>query len=224
MARVYAGKTAEARSSERRRRFLDAGVKVIGERGLADATVRGVCEAAGLSTRFFYESFDDLEQLALAVYHECVASAADSLFPAIASAGATQREKADTAMRLLVGYLDEEPERARIVFIESLGIGALSASRRQTTRLLTAFVMSIAQDVYPLSEVDPGLQVAATLVAGGVAELLASLLDGSLDLPRAEVIRHGADLLVAIGEAVSALAAGGAGAAATARPATRRRG
>ncbi len=223
MARVYAGKTAEARSSERRRRFLEAGVKVIGQRGLTDATVRGVCEAAGLSTRFFYESFDDLEALALEVYHECVASAASSLVPAVASAGATQREKADTAMRLLVGYLDEEPERALIVFIESLGIGALSASRRQTTRLLASFVMSIAQDVYPLTEADPGLQVAATLVAGGVAELLASLLDGSLDLPRAKVMEHGANLLVAIGEAVSAQAAGGSGAGTPPRGATPRR-
>ncbi|NHA01109.1 hypothetical protein G5V59_17810 [Nocardioides sp. W3-2-3] len=55
-ARRYGGQDAAQRVAERRARLLAAGLAVMGERGVAGATVRGVAEASGLAARYFYES------------------------------------------------------------------------------------------------------------------------------------------------------------------------
>ena len=54
----------------RRARFIEAGIEVFGQQGLRGATVRGVCAAAGLTDRYFYESFPSLEALLQAVYQQ----------------------------------------------------------------------------------------------------------------------------------------------------------
>ena len=68
--RPYGGRDHDARVSERRERFIRAGVRVIGAAGYRAATVRALCAEAGLSNRYFYESFDSTEALLMAVYRQ----------------------------------------------------------------------------------------------------------------------------------------------------------
>lgn len=49
-------------------RLVDAAVEVFGTSGYRSATVGKICETAGLTKRYFYESFDDSEALLLAAY------------------------------------------------------------------------------------------------------------------------------------------------------------
>ena len=52
----YGGKSAEQRQAERRGRFLDAALQLFGDTpGYRGTTVAALSEAAGLSTRQFYE-------------------------------------------------------------------------------------------------------------------------------------------------------------------------
>src|ERR1700760_2964539 len=67
-ARSYGGLAREERVAARRARFIEAGVELFGTHGFRGATVRGVCAAAGLTDRYFYESFPTLEALLAAVY------------------------------------------------------------------------------------------------------------------------------------------------------------
>ncbi|MGW3917745.1 helix-turn-helix domain-containing protein, partial [Streptomyces sp. NPDC005070] len=65
----YGGRTAEERQAERRRRFLDAGLELFGARpGYRSTTVAALSEAAGLSTRQFYEAFRGLEDVLAALH------------------------------------------------------------------------------------------------------------------------------------------------------------
>ena len=66
-ARPYGGLAMEERVAARRARFIEAGVELFGTQGFRGATVRGVCAAAGLTDRYFYESFPTLEALLAAV-------------------------------------------------------------------------------------------------------------------------------------------------------------
>ena len=59
MYRPYRGVEAAERLAERRRRFLEAGLDLLGGPRPAELTVRGICSQAGLTPRYFYESFTD---------------------------------------------------------------------------------------------------------------------------------------------------------------------
>ncbi len=66
--RRYGGRGGEERRAERRERLLDAGLACYGEVGYHAATVRLICARAGLTERYFYESFANGEDLLCAVY------------------------------------------------------------------------------------------------------------------------------------------------------------
>jgi len=67
-ARPYGGLAMEERVAARRARFIEAGIELFGTQGFRGATVRGICAAAGLTDRYFYESFASLEALLADVY------------------------------------------------------------------------------------------------------------------------------------------------------------
>ena len=69
-ARTYGGLSEAERVVERRERLLDAGLEVFGTVGIRGATVRALCKAAGLTERYFYESFADTDTLFCAVYEK----------------------------------------------------------------------------------------------------------------------------------------------------------
>ena len=72
--RTYGGLSETERVVERRERFLDAGLELFGSVGLRGATVRALCRTAGLTERYFYESFEDTEALFCAVYQKQLVS------------------------------------------------------------------------------------------------------------------------------------------------------
>src|SRR6476620_3874343 len=67
VVRDYGGVSAADRRAERRRKLLAAGREIWGESGITEVTIRGVCSAAGLIPRYFYEQFPNREALLFAV-------------------------------------------------------------------------------------------------------------------------------------------------------------
>jgi AcrR family transcriptional regulator len=207
VARVYGGQTAQERTDARRRQFLDAGLEVLGTRGWANTTVRGVCEAASLSTRFFYESVGSLEALALAVYDEIVEETFLAVASALAHAGPDRARRASGAIGAMVQALTDDPRRARVVLVEGPGNEPLARRRAETMRRLADAIEELGRTEYALEdEVEPLIGITAHLVAGGVAELLIAWLDGRLEVTRDELVRDCARLVVAIGDAANAIA------------------
>ena len=66
--RTYKGASNEERRTERRQKLLDAAMKVYGAVGYHGATVKAICAEAGLTERYFYESFEKGEALLAAAY------------------------------------------------------------------------------------------------------------------------------------------------------------
>ena len=79
----YAGRSADERRRERRRRLLDTAFAIAGSHGISALGVRAVCVQAGLNDRYFYESFSDCDQLLLAVYEDQAATLITRLMGAL---------------------------------------------------------------------------------------------------------------------------------------------
>ncbi|GGO01114.1 hypothetical protein GCM10011610_70670 [Nocardia rhizosphaerihabitans] len=141
MARVasatgrYGGRSATERRTERRARFREAGLQAFGaDAGYRDTRLADLCQAAGLSTRQFYQEYDTLEDL-LSELHLYVDSLVEQHvldevarvedLPMAGRAGAMVRAYLSCVMR--------DPRCARIAFVEVAGVGArMDAQRRQS--------------------------------------------------------------------------------------------
>lgn len=128
--RTYGGVSAAERAALRRARFIEAGIAVFGSSGFRSATVRGVCSAAGLTDRYFYESFDSLEALLRASYEALMRRLDERMAQArqAATAASTglsplrQLECHVTAGHEAWFDLVRDPAFARIVLSEVLGV------------------------------------------------------------------------------------------------------
>ena len=63
MPRIWGARTGDERRAERRERIIRAAIKVYGQHGYHRASVKAICLEAGLTERYFYESFVNNEDL-----------------------------------------------------------------------------------------------------------------------------------------------------------------
>src|ERR1700752_1144970 len=84
--RTYRGASPEQRQAERRERLVEAAIEVFGTTGYRAATIDQVCAQAGLTKRYFYESFTDSEALLLAAYERTTGRLHDRVQAAIGRA------------------------------------------------------------------------------------------------------------------------------------------
>src|SRR3954462_16041887 len=82
--RAYGGISADDRIAARRAKLLDAGLELFGTHGFGATGVKDVCREAGVTDRYFYESFNDGRALFLAVFDRLT----DELFLEVATATA----------------------------------------------------------------------------------------------------------------------------------------
>jgi AcrR family transcriptional regulator len=67
---------AKRRALNKSNGFVQAAMRLLNETGSLDFTVQDVVDRSGLSLRSFYQTFGSKDDLTLAVFEECVASAA----------------------------------------------------------------------------------------------------------------------------------------------------
>jgi AcrR family transcriptional regulator len=125
--RAYAGLAAAERATARRERFVEAAIELFGTQGFRGATVRGVCAAAGLTDRYFYESFESLEALLVAAYRRLLETFAQRLAREAIRSEAWRSDAAEVERQCALGYeiwfeAVRDPRFARIVLVEVLGV------------------------------------------------------------------------------------------------------
>ena len=189
--RRYAGLDPAERARHRRAALLDAAQELFGDRGYQATSVKQLCAHAGLTERYFYESFRDREAALAAVYDKLV----DGLRGTTLAAVTDHEGSADMARRGLdafVGFLVADQRRARIVLVEVVGVSAELEARRHA--VLTEFAGLLAE--MWLGDVEPGAQRRLTTIAlvGAVNHLLVDwLLSGRTRRPE-ELVRACASL------------------------------
>ncbi|MFF0221469.1 TetR/AcrR family transcriptional regulator [Streptomyces sp. NPDC004629] len=194
----YAGRSAEERQAERRRRFLDAALGLFGDApGFRAGTVAALSEAAGLSTRQFYEEFRTLEDV-LAVLHLQVNDWAErAVRSALADAeGLPLAERAAVLFRAYAANVTADPRRIRITFVEIVGVSPRLEEQRLARRARwVELICAEARAAVARGEAAPrDYRIAATAFIGSVNGLLhdwsAGWVDATLDEVTDELVRQ----------------------------------
>lgn len=206
MARAYGGVSAEDRRAQRRAALLAAGLDIIGTHGFGRLTVGGLCAAAGLNERYFYESFTTLDQVLAGVFDEVVATVTAAIVDAVAAAPDDARAKARAAIGAAVELVTDDPRMSRILFAEAVTTPTLSARRGETARAFVTLMVEQATEFYGAQArllAGPMGELTAAYMFGGIAEALMAWLRGDVAMTREELIDSCTELFVTLGEHVA---------------------
>jgi AcrR family transcriptional regulator len=168
--RTYRGASPEQRQAERRERLIEAAIAVFGTTGYRAATVEQVCAQAGLTKRYFYESFADSEALLLAAYERTTDRLHERVTAAIAGAAPNLEAITRTALAEFIRAIDEDVRIARLVFFEILGVSpSVDAAYRAATGRFTRTLLGIASPAIKSTELTAAQQfMLATGLVGAI--------------------------------------------------------
>lgn len=195
------------RQQERRTLLLDAALVLVDSEGWEAMTVRSVLERARLNPRYFYESFADLDQLAVAVYDRVVEELGQVVWAALAAAGDEPAQQVRAVVRGIVEFVDEDRRRGKILYVEGLGNEALNRRRLETGRMVVAFVQDYSGEQRPSGQVpDEVGHVGASILVGGFSQLLVDWLAGRVPSSREQLVDDATELFLALGDAAASIA------------------
>ena len=120
--RRYRGMDGEERRNERRQRLIEAGLQVFGQMGYHGATVKTICAGAGLTERYFYESFANSEELLCGVYEQHMAVQQQRILSAVMQSGREPAAMIEAGLRAFFELARESPAGSRVQFVEVLGV------------------------------------------------------------------------------------------------------
>jgi len=189
--RIYGGESTEMRIAKRRSSFIAAGQELFGTIGYRKTTMRSLCKLAGLTDRYFYESFACMEDLLEAVYSELVQQMQLAVF------GAVQRveDKADpealasAGLDAFLGYA-ENPATARIIWLEVLGVSPrIDQLYDHTQQQFALFLHSMTKATFPnwISDEQTSHLLARPLISAASGSAMSWLLS-DYKAPKSSVV------------------------------------
>ena len=190
VVRPYRGVSAEQRRAERRELLVEACREIVGRDGLAATTVGSVCEQAGLTKRYFYESFTDLDAILLENLDDLLATVRARILDALAPLGPDPVPRAHATIAELVTAMTEDPRRARL-YVESSGHRRLRARLEEA---YDAYAELWTGDVLGLAEPSAHRRLDALHHVAGTTQVVVSWLQGTVALDREELIAELAQL------------------------------
>lgn len=121
--RRYGGVLPEERQRQRHDKLIDGALEVFGTKGFHASTVREVCVAAHLTERYFYESFNSLPDLFVAVYGELRTQLMARTMAVLESLReVTALGALRPALRVFLEFIQDDPRRGRIMLVDALGV------------------------------------------------------------------------------------------------------
>ncbi|GAA3960645.1 TetR/AcrR family transcriptional regulator [Gordonia caeni] len=175
--RDYGGVSAQERRDMRRRRLIDAGRTLWGNEGLNAVSVRGVCTAAGLTHRYFYEHFSGREELLVAVAGQVREELVQMMLDQSTATGGSVDQRFRAALTMYLHAFCEDPQFHRIMTTDKTGIAGLETWEHETLDLIADSMVKFGAEV-------PGVEIPgdsesrrrARFVVGGVNRLIAGWL------------------------------------------------
>lgn len=160
------GIPADLVRAHQRLRLLEAAATALAEQGYGRLTAARVTELAGVSSRTFYQHFEDLWACLLAAYETEAGRLCQEIESACAAlverrgtiAEADRRGRAQTGIAAALGFLAAEPDVARLLSAEPPPqIAVLAAARRELVERLGGMLRSVLADPHGATPL-PGLE------------------------------------------------------------------
>ena len=190
--RPYRGVANAQRVAERRQRFVEAGVRCFGGDGFHATTLKSLCAQAGLTERYFYESFASFNELLCVSYRH----ASDTVMALISAAVAGAEPAPEPRMRIALDTyfkaIAADPARARLLLFEIEGASLeADAVYRAQLRASADFIRYRVCEGLP-GNPDNGLSpsLLATAMMGAVYQLAKVWALGKFKLPREAVVKN----------------------------------
>jgi len=198
---TYRGVSAEDRREQRRKRLLEATLAVWGRPGGGRVTMTGICAEAGLTERYFYESFRNVDD-ALTAVMESIATQIDETSQAAAeAAGDDPTARVRASVQAFVELIAADPRKGRVAIIEAGGLAPLRPRRTELLRQFAHRSAEEARELYDLSSRSPReSEIAGLLFIGGMAELIAAWLDGAVEATTEELVDAATGMFVRINQ------------------------
>lgn len=162
------GLTREEVRASQRGRILDAMAEVVAEQGYVRSSVAEVVSRAGVSTKAFYEQFENKEDCFLAAYDAGVEILLEALTEALGSAEADPLARFARALDAYLSLLADEPAFARTFLIEVYAAGPVALERRHDVHMRFVEVIVAMFDAGD----DPRRRFACEALVGAVASLV----------------------------------------------------
>ena len=189
--RRYRGKSAEERRAERRLALVAAGLEIWQEQGWAAVTMRGVCARAGLTDRYFYESFADRDALLSTIWDQMRDQTLEMVLAAVmVHAQDSALVQLRAAIDAVVHHIADEPTRAQIIFGDHAGSEVLENRRRDTLQLTTDLMIQMARPFLRPGVDEQAFRVTILVGLGGFTELMYAWRSGVVEADADTIIAH----------------------------------
>ncbi|MBJ7385480.1 MAG: TetR/AcrR family transcriptional regulator [Mycolicibacterium sp.] len=179
----WSGVPLRDRQALRRDKLVAAGVALLGGAAGPARTVRAVCKEAGLTERYFDESFSDRDEFVRAVYDDVCSTAMSAL-----TSSTTPRDAVERFVTLMV----DDPARGRVLLIAPEREPVLA---RSGAEWMPTFIDLLQHKLTRIT--DPGVQaMVATGLVGALTALFTAYLNGRLATTREQFIDYCVDMLL----------------------------
>lgn len=189
--RAYRGVPADERREVRRAALIATVLDCLHDDGLGGVSVRSVCARARLTPRYFYESFDDLDQALVAAVDAVVDEVAGQSLAAVSAAGEDTAAQVRAAIDAGYGVVVTDPRKANALLVAAAGHGPL---RERRHRVVTDYADLVIDSLPALNAL--GLserrraRATALFLMGGTAEVIEAALSGRVRMSRARLVDH----------------------------------
>lgn len=191
-SRIYGGETPELRVARRRSQFIEAGLELFGTVGYRKTTMRALCKQASLTDRYFYESFETIEDLLVAVYEQVISGMQQSLMTAMqqAMSGGQVEQVITTGLDAFFRQV-EDTRSARVVWLEVLGVSPrVDQLYNSTLRNFADLLLNLARSLLKQNNLPDGVgKVVSMGMIGAASETAKDWMMSGYQLPREDVVQ-----------------------------------
>ncbi|MFI9505737.1 TetR/AcrR family transcriptional regulator [Nocardia sp. NPDC052566] len=195
--RAYGGISADQRRATRRDQLLEAAFEVMALEGPGGLTIRTVAKQAGLSTRFVYESFTDLDDLVVAAFELAFRQMSDAVASAVADANTARRATVTACIEAMVDFFLTAPAKGKLLSTKAYGHPAVAERRLARSEDVYRTFGSILQQLVPDRDAaDPAIDLTARFLVGAFGETITAWIQQSLPYPRDKFVHDNVELFL----------------------------
>ena len=199
-ARSYGGRSAQERVEDRRERLVEAAITVLAAQG-ERATMTAICHEAGLTERYFYESFANRDAALVAALDRVTEEISSDAVRVLAEASGTAEERVHAMTRTFAEWAADRPERALVAVVHANATDALRARRHELIRSVGDIAAREAATLYGDRAWPPErARIQGLAFIGGLAELVVGWLQDELELDTDELADVAADLFASLNQ------------------------
>jgi AcrR family transcriptional regulator len=201
VVRPFRGVPADERRAARRAKLIDAILDVTARDGLAGLKVSAVCQQAGLTERYFYESFANRDEALIATLAEFGQETYAKAVSALASAPKDFGVRSHLVASILIDALLDDPRKAR-AYVEAIGAEAVRELRMAYSRTYAQLLTRNAIYVYDLDAEKHShiLEIPTLVFIAGCAEMVNHWFAGEFTATRDELLDQCSRMCVVIVE------------------------